>query len=410
HEDSIWLDAQLFSRVSWLYENRSSLNLDETDLWLLELYYKDFVHAGAALPEEKRERLKEINEELSSLETQFSKNVLADSNDLAIVVDDEGELVGLTSGQIAAARSAAESRGLQGKWLITMVNFTGHPLLASLENRNLREKIMKASLSKGDRGNAFDTKEIAKKMAKLRAERAALFGRSSHAEYVTSMQTSGSPENVHSMLRKIAPNALRNAKQEGADLQSRITRDGAGHQLESWDWDFYTEKVRQEKFSIDSSALKPYFELNRVLHDGVFYAAGKLFGLRFEERKDLVGYHPEVRVFEVFNEDGTPLALYLGDFFTRDSKRGGAWMNSLVNQSHLLNKKPVVVNNLNIPKPAPGEPALLTFAETTTLFHEFGHALHGMLSDVRYPRTSGTRVHRDFVEFPSQVNEMWILW
>ena len=410
HEDSIMLNPNLFARISWLFENRAGLGLDEDDSWVLELYYKDFVHAGAALEADKRERLKAINEELATLETQFSKNVLADSNDLAIIVEDEKELAGLTKSQIASASKAAENRGLPGKWLITMVNFTGHPLLASLENRELREKIMKASLSKGDRGNEFDTKSIAKKMAKLRAERAALFGRKNHAEYVTSMQTSRSPENVHEMLRKIAPNAKRNAQREGADLQARITGEGKNHELQSWDWDLYTEKVRQERYSIDSAALKPYFELDRVLHDGVFFAAGKLFGLRFVERKDLVGYNNEVRVFEVFNEDGTQLALYLGDFFTRDSKRGGAWMNSLVSQSHLLGKKPVVVNNLNIPKPAEGEPALLTFAETTTLFHEFGHALHGMLSNVRYPRTSGTRVQRDFVEFPSQVNEMWILW
>ena len=410
HEDSIWLDPKLFARINWLYDNISELNLSEEDAWLLTLYYRDFLHAGAALSEDRRERLKTINEELSILETQFSKNVLADSNDLAVIVHDRSELAGLTDAQIATAKSAAQSRGLDDKWLITMVNFTGHPLLASIENRTLREKVMKASLVKGNRDNEYDTKEIAKKMAKLRAERATLFGKKNHAEYVTSMQTSGSPEKVHAMLSKIAPNALRNAKREGQDLQELINTEGGAFSLESWDWDFYTEKIRKSRYSIDSGALKFYFELDRVLHDGVFFAAGKLFGLSFVERKDLVGYNPEVRIWEVFNEDGSSLALYLGDFFTRDSKRGGAWMNSLVSQSHLLDKKPVVVNNLNIPKPAPGQPALLTFAETTTLFHEFGHALHGMLSNVRYPRTSGTRVHRDFVEFPSQVNEMWILW
>ena len=410
HEDAIYLNADLFARIDWLFQRRESLGLDEADRWVLELYYKDFVHAGASLSQEKRERLKDINEELSILETQFSKNVLADSNDLAIVVEDESKLAGLSDGQKSALKAAATSRGLEGKWLITMVNFTGHPLLASLKDRGLREEIMRASLQKGDRNNQHDTKAIAKKMAYLRAERAQLFDRSSHAEYVTSMQTSGSPTNVHGMLRKIAPNALRNAKREGEDLLNQIRAEGHDHSLEPWDWDFFTEKVRQERYSIDSSALKPYFELERVLQDGVFFAAGKLFGLTFVERPDLLGYNDEVRVFEVFNEDGSKLALYLGDFYTRDSKRGGAWMNSLVSQSHLLNKKPVVVNNLNIPKPPAGEKTLLTFAETTTLFHEFGHALHGMLSDVRYPRTSGTRVQRDFVEFPSQVNEMWILW
>ena len=410
HEDAIYLNEDLFKRIDSLYQRRDSLGLDEADRWVLELYYKDFVHAGANLPAEKRERLKAINEELSVLETQFSKNVLADSNDLAIVIDDESQLEGLSDGQKSSLKAAAQSRGLEGRWLITMVNFTGHPLLASLKNRDLRERIMKASLQKGDRGNQNDTKAIAQKMAGLRAERAALFGRRSHAEYVTSMQTSKSPENVHAMLRKIAPNALRNARKEGEDLQKQINDEGHGFTLASWDWDFFTEKVRQTRYSIDSSALKPYFELDRVLHDGVFFAAGKLFGLTFVERPDLKGYNEEVRVFEVFNEDGSQLALYLGDFYTRDSKRGGAWMNSLVSQSHLLHKKPVVVNNLNISQPPAGEKTLLTFAETTTLFHEFGHALHGMLSNVRYPRTSGTRVQRDFVEFPSQVNEMWILW
>jgi peptidyl-dipeptidase Dcp len=410
HEDSIWLDAALFSRIETLYQSRQSLNLNSDDNWLLELYYKDFLHAGAKLTGERRERLKAINEELSSLETQFAKNVLTDSNELAVIVTDVSELDGLTDAQISAAASAAQARGMEGTWLITMVNFTGHPLLASLKNRGLRERIMKASLMKGDQNNANDTKQIARKMAYLRAERARLFNRKNHAEYVTSMQTSGSPENVHTMLRTIAPSALRNAKKEGQDLQAQIDREGGGFELASWDWDYYTEKVRREKYDIDSASLKPYFELDRVLRDGVFFAAGKLFGLTFVERPDLVGYHPEVRVFEVFNEDGSPLALYLGDYFTRDSKRGGAWMNSLVSQSRLLGKKPVVVNNMNIPKPADGQPALLTFSETTTLFHEFGHALHGMLSNVEYPRTSGTRVHRDFVEFPSQVNEMWILW
>jgi peptidyl-dipeptidase Dcp len=247
-------------------------------------------------------------------------------------------------------------------------------------------------------------------MAELRADRAKLFGKKTHAEYIIAEQTAGSVDNVHAMLRKIAPAAARNARAEGSDIQSMINESGETFDLASWDWDFYTEKVRKAKHNIDSSAMRPYFELERVLHDGVFFAATKLFGITFKARPDLVTYHPEARAFEVFNEDGSKLGLFIGDFYTRDSKRGGAWMNNLVDQSFLLGQLPVVVNNLNIPKPAAGQATLLTYDEIVTLFHEFGHALHGLLSSVQYPRVSGTSVQRDFVEFPSQVNEMWILW
>jgi peptidyl-dipeptidase Dcp len=293
--------------------------------------------------------------------------------------------------------------------MIGMVNFTGHPLLRSMKNRSLREKVMRNSLMKGARSNANDTRKTLLRMVELRTERAKLFGLNCHADYVLSQQTAANLDNVHAMLGKIAPAAASNAKKEGADIEAAMNRDGA-HDLQSWDWDYYTERVRAEKYDLDTSLMKPYFELNRVLHDGVFFAAGKLFGMQFKERSDLQAYHPEARVFEVFNEDGSAIGLYIADFYTRDSKRGGAWMNSLVKQSNLLNQKPVVVNNLNIPKPPKGEPTLLTYDETTTLFHEFGHAIHGLLSKVKYPRVSGTAVQRDFVEFPSQVNEMWILW
>jgi peptidyl-dipeptidase Dcp len=407
HADSIKLDPTLFSRLKTLVANSKDLN--QEDSWVLKKYFEDFIEAGADLSPEKRERVKEINEELSTLETRFGKNLLADTNDLAVLVDDVKELGGLSPNQIAACKSAAEARGHADKWLIGMVNFTGHPLLASLSNRTLREKIMKNSRMKGGRDNANDTRDVLLRMVELRLERAKLFGKKSHAHYVLSQQTAGSAENVHSMLRKIAPAAVSNAKKEGEEIQKLINRNDS-HSLESWDWDYYTEKVRLEKYDLDTSKMKPYFELERVLHDGVFYAAEKLFGMKFKERPDLRGYHPEARVFEVFNEDGSAIGLYLGDFYTRDSKRGGAWMNSLVDQNTLMNQKPVVVNNLNIPKPPIGEPTLLTYDETTTLFHEFGHAIHGLLSNVRYPRVAGTSVQRDFVEFPSQVNEMWILW
>jgi len=407
HADSIKLDPTLFSRIKTLVTSSNDLNPE--DSWVLKKYYEDFLQAGADLDPEKRERVKEINEELSTLETKFAKNLLADTNDLAVVVDDEKELDGLSPNQIAACKAAAEARGHADKWLIGMVNFSGHPLLGSLSNRTLREKIMKNSLRKGARANTNDTRDILLRMVELRLERAKLFGMKSHAEYVLSQQTAGSANNVHSMLRKIAPAAASNAKKEGEDIQGLIEKNGS-HSLESWDWDYYTEKVRLEKYDLDTFKMKPYFELERVLRDGVFYAAGKLFGMKFKERSDLRGYHPEARVFEVFNEDGSAIGLYVADFYTRDSKRGGAWMNSLVDQNTLMNQKPVVVNNLNIPKPPIGEPTLLTYDETTTLFHEFGHAIHGLLSNVKYPRVAGTSVQRDFVEFPSQVNEMWILW
>ena len=405
HQDAINLNPVLFARIKSLYDNRESIGLNGEDSWLLERYYKDLIHAGAHLTESERDRLKQLNEELSKLETQFSKNVLADTNDLAVLVENIEELDGLSENEIASAAAAAKDRGVEGKWLIGMVNFSGNPVLDSLTNRELRKKIMQESLVKANRANENDNKPVLLQVVKLRAERARLFGNETHAEHVIAVQTAENPENVHAMLRKIAPAAVRNAKAEAEDLKK-----SAGNDIESWDWGFYTEKVRLEKYNIDTSKMRPYFELESVLTNGIFFAANKLFGITFKERPDLVTYHPEARAFEVNSEDGSKLGLFIGDFYTRDSKRGGAWMNSLVDQNFLFNQLPVVVNNLNIPKPPAGKPTLLTYDETTTLFHEFGHALHGLLSQVKYPRVSGTSVQRDFVEFPSQVNEMWILW
>ena len=405
HQDSISLNPVLFARIKSLYDNRESIGLNTEDAWLLERYYKDLIHDGAHLSESERERLKKLNEELSKLETQFSKNVLSDTNDLAVLVHTVEELDGLSENEIASAAAAAKDRGHEGKWLIGMVNFTGNPVLDSLTNRALRKKIMQESLLKANRANGNDNKPILLQTVKLRAERAKLFGQNTHAEHVIAVQTAEHPDNVHAMLRKIAPAAARNAKAEAEDLKK-----SAGAEIESWDWGFYTEQVRLEKYNIDTTKMRPYFELESVLKNGIFFAANKLFGISFKERPDLVTYHAEARAFEVFNEDGSKLGLFIGDFYTRDSKRGGAWMNSLVRQNFLFKQLPVVVNNLNIPKPPAGKPTLLTFSETTTLFHEFGHALHGLLSQVKYPRVSGTSVQRDFVEFPSQVNEMWILW
>ena len=410
HSDAIKLNPQLWSRIEKIYNERATLGLGSEELRLVELYYKDFHFAGAHLTPAQREELKTLNEELSKLEADFSRKLLADTNDSAIVVDSVEELAGLTDNEIDAAQSAAQERGHQGKWLIKAVNFSGNPTLATLTNRALRERIMQASLARANRDNDNDTKSVLVAMTKLRARRATLFGVKSHAEYITSENTAKSPENIHAMLRKIAKSAVANAKAEGAVLQEAIDAAGEAFSLQSWDWDLYSEQVRAEKYQVDTAALKPYFELEKTLWDGVFFAATKLFGITFKERPDIVTYHPEARAFEVNNEDGSKLGLFIGDFYTRDSKSGGAWMNNLVDQNFLFGQLPVVVNNLNIVKPPAGEPTLLSFDFLTTLFHEFGHALHGLFSQVKYPRVSGTNVERDFVEFPSQVNEMWIFW
>jgi peptidyl-dipeptidase Dcp len=410
HQDSIKLNPKLFARIEALFEQLDSLDLDQESKWLVERYYRDFVHAGAKLSDADREILKQYNERLSVLGAKFGQNALAEANRLAVLVDTEAELAGLSEAEIRGLERAAQEKAQAGKYLINMVNFTGHPLLSNLQNRELRKKIMQASVSKSISGGEFDNREVLKETVKLRAKRAKLLGFANHADYVLSEQTAKNPANAHRMLRQIAPAAIRNAKAEAADLQRMLEQDIPGATLESWDWGYYTEKVRKDKYDLDVSLMKPYFELEKVLFDGVFFAATKLFGISFQEREDLVAYHPDARVFEVSNEDGSKLGLFIADFFTRDSKRGGAWMNNLVDQSFLLGQLPVVVNNLNIPKPEQGAPALLSFDETSTLFHEFGHALHGLFSRVQYPRFSGTNVERDFVEFPSQVNEMWMLW
>jgi peptidyl-dipeptidase Dcp len=416
HNDAIKLNPKLFSRIQRLYNAEHSQLSPSTskdkaeDAWLLEKYHRDFLYAGAALPESNREELKTINSELSQLTTRFARQILADTNASAIVVESDSELDGLSANEIVAAKAAAVARDMPDKWLINAVNFTGNPLLASLKNRELRERIMKASIQKGNNDNDDDNKTIVVDIVKLRARRAQLFGATTHAEYVLREQTAVNPANVHAMMQIIAPAAVKNAKAEGALLQDAIIVDGQSHNLESWDWAYYAEKVRQTSYTIDAVALAPYFELERVLHDGIFYAATRLFGLTFKERHDLVTYHPEARAFEVNDEDGSQVGLFIADFYTRDSKRGGAWMNNLVDQNFLLSQLPVVCNNLNIPKPPAGEPTLISFDFLRTLFHEFGHALHGLLSQTKYPRVSGTNVQRDFVEFPSQVNEMWMLW
>ena len=410
HSDKILLNSSLFARVDDLYKNRESLGIDEEGVRLIEKYHTDFVRAGARLSKEQKERLKEINSEIAILQTTFSQNILKEVNALAIVVDTKEELDGLSDAAIEAAANEASSRGLSGKYVIALKNTSGQPSLSSLTNRALRQRIHETSLSRGSRGGEFDNRENLTSVLRLRAERAKLLGYENHAAYVLENQTAQTPQAVNERLLSLAPKALMNAKQEAEDLQSMIDAEGKDFKVKSWDWDFYTEKVRAERYSFDASQLKPYFEMNNVLQNGVFYAANQLFGLSFTERFDLPIYQENVRVFEVFNEDSTTLALFIYDGYARSSKRGGAWMNSYVSQSKLTGDLPVVANHQNVVKPPKGEPTLLTFDEVITMFHEFGHALHGMFSDVNYPYFSGTSVPRDFVEYPSQVNEMWAVW
>jgi peptidyl-dipeptidase Dcp len=409
-QDAIYLNGPLFKRVETLYQERNQLGLDEESKWLIERYYKDFVRAGAKLSEADKAKLKKMNAEIAKLQTDFSQDVLKEKNAAAIVVDRKEELDGLSPNEITAASAAAKEAKKEGKYLIALQNTTGQPPLASLKNRALREKIMKTSLARNSHGGEFDTRAIVLQMVKLRAERATLLGYANHATYQLEDQTAKNVETVNQLLVQLAPPAVANARKEAADMQKLIDKDEGGFPLASWDWDYYAEKVRQQRYAFDESEIKPYFELNHVLLDGVFYAATQLYGITFKERHDLPVYQPDVRVFEVYDKDGQPLAIFIADYYARPSKRGGAWMNEYVNQSQLLDKKAVVANHLNIPKPEAGQPTLLTYDETRTMFHEFGHALHGMFSKVRYPRFSGTSVPRDFVEYPSQVNEMWAAW
>lgn len=411
HSDAIYLDAALFARVKKLYDQRQSLKLDAESLRLLERYHTNFVRAGANLTDAQKTELRALNEKISSLTTEFRQLVLKGDNAAAIVVDNRAELEGLTDAQIAVAAEAAKARGKDGKWVITLLNTTGQPPLSQLKNRALRERIFKTSTGRGWSGE-FDTTKAIAAIVKLRADRAKLMGYANHAAYVLEDETALTAEAVNGMLHQLAPAAVANAQKEAADMQQLIDAQAKANktpafQLQAWDWDFYAEQVRAQKFAYDEAQVRPYFEMNRVLVDGVLFAAQELYGVTFKERKDLPVYQEDVRVFEVFDRDNSPLGLFLVDWYARSNKRGGAWMNSFVEQSRLFGNKPVVTNNLNIPKPPAGQPTLLTWDEVTTAFHEFGHALHGLFSDVQYPQFSGTNVPRDFVEYPSQYNEMW---
>ncbi|MDQ6765731.1 MAG: M3 family metallopeptidase [Verrucomicrobiota bacterium] len=410
HQDAILLNTPLFHRIQKVYDQREQLGLDEESKYLLERYYKDFVHAGAQLSDADKKKLKAMNAELASLETKFSQDVLKEKNASDTVVADRAELAGLPDNEIAAAATAAKEAKKEGQFIIPMQNTSGQPALSALENRPLRERIMKTSLARNSHGGPYDTRETVLKIVRLRAERANLLGAENHAAYQLEDQTAKNVATVNKLLGELAPPAVANAHKEAADMQAVIDQEGGNFKLEPWDWSFYAEKVKKARYDFDESQLKPYLELNHVQQDGVFYAAGQIYGLTFKERKDLPVYQDDVRVFEVYDANGQPLALFISDMYARPSKRGGAWMNEYVSQSDLFATKPVVANHLNIPKPPAGEPTLLTFDEVTTMFHEFGHALHGMFSHVKYPRFAGTNVPRDFVEFPSQVNEMWAVW
>ena len=402
HQDAIQLNPRLFARIKALYQQRDALGLDPESRQLLQRTYTQFVLAGAQLSEPEKKQLKVINEQLSKAATQFRLNVLKATQAGAVVVSDKTQLAGLSDAEMGAAESAAQSRGLQGKYVLTLQNTSTQPLLAKLQNRDLREKLYRASVDRGWSG-PYDNRTVLVQIMRLRNQRAKLLGFATPADEILTDTSAKTPQAVSAMLSQIAPLALKAARQEGAEIQARM----ADVKLAAWDWDFYADQILMQKYAVDPNQVKPYFELNRVLVDGVFYAAQQLFGLSFKERSDLKAYRPDVRVFEVFDTDGSGLGLFLFDPFARDNKQGGAWMETFVDQSTLFQTRPVVVNNLNIPYPGPGLPVLLTFDEVTTLFHEFGHGLHGLLSHVRYASLSGIHVPPDFGEYPSQYNEMW---
>jgi peptidyl-dipeptidase Dcp len=410
HNDAIYLNPKLFKRVETLHAKRDKLGLDAEADFLLDRYYKEFVRAGAKLSAADKEKLKRYNGQIASLQSDFSQRVLKEANASALVVNTRAELAGMSDAEIAAAAAEAKKRGLDGKYVIGIANTTIQAPLASLTNRSVRERLQAASMNRGSRGGEFDTRELVLKLVKLRAERATLLGYPNYAAYSQELETAKNPAAVNKLLAELAKPAIGNAKQEAAEMQKIIDAEKGGFQLAAHDWAFYADKVRAARYNFDENQLRPYFELNNVLVNGVFFAATREFGITFKERKDLPVYDPDVRTFDVIDADGRQLAIFLFDPYARGNKQGGAWMNEYVSQSHLLGKQPVVGNHQNIPKPPAGEPTLLTYDEVRTMFHEFGHALHGMFSNVTYPYFSGTSVPRDFVEYPSQVNEMWAIW
>ncbi len=408
-QDAIFLNAKLFARVKDIYEKRDSLHLNPEALQLVKVYYHDFIHAGAELSDADKAKLRDLNKQISTLETLFNKKLLAGTKAGALIVSDKSKLAGLSAGAIAAAAQAAEARGLKGKWVISLQNTTQQPALTSLSDRDVRHELFEDSWNRTEKGGADDTRDTIATLAKLRAEKAKLMGYPSYAAYVLEDQMAKTPEAVLKFMDQMVPATVAKAANEAKVLQDVIDKNGGKFKLEPWDWNYYSEQVRKAKYDLDENQTKPYFELHNVLKNGVFYAAHELYGVTFKERKDLPVYQPDMMVYEVFDKDGSPLGLMYFDYFKRDNKAGGAWMDSFVGQSKLLGTKPVIYNVANFTKPAPGQPALLTFDDVTTMFHEFGHALHGLFADEEYPALSGTNVARDFVEFPSQFNEHWAL-
>ena len=406
HQDAIFLDSKLFQRVATLYRQRGSLKLDPESLHLLEFYYKRFVHLGANLNDSDKAALKKLNEEESTLTNAFITKLLAATKEGAYITTDKGSLAGLSDAQVAAAALAAKDRKLDG-YVIPLQNTTQQPDLAALSQRSTRQTIFENSWNRAERGTANDTHETVARLAQLRAQKAKLLGYPNYAAWRLEDQMAKTPEAALKFMDALVPGATAKAVREAQDIQAVIDAQPGSFKLQPWDWDFYAEQVRKARYDLEEAQIKPYFELNRVLQDGVFYAAGQLYGITFKERKDIPVYNPDVRVFDVFDADGKPLALWYCDYFKRDNKNGGAWMDNFVPQSKLLGTLPVVYNVANFSKPAPGEPALLSFDDVTTMFHEFGHALHGMFADTQYPILSGAAVPRDFVEFPSQFNEHW---
>ncbi len=410
HSDNIQLNRALFARFEILSQNRDSLGLTGEQQEVLRRHYENFVRAGARLSDEEQARIRTLNEQLSTLETKYDDNILAVTKERSVVVDSVDELDGMSKADIAAAAQKAKERGHDGKYLLEISNTTRVPILSSLNNRALRERVWKSSATRAlGENEGVDNRPIILEMAQLRAERAALLGYPNHADYKLQNQMARTPEAALKMLTDLAPGVVARVNEEADELKAMIRQTGGDHELKPWDWEYYAEKVRTEKFQVDAAAVKPYFESNNVLENGVFFTMRKLFGVEFKERKDIPLYHPQVRVFDVLEKDGSQIGLFYIDFYSRDSKRGGAWMSSFVDQSKLLNDKPVIINTLNNAAPADGEPGLMTFDNVTTMFHEMGHGVHGLFSDVTYPSVSGTNTPRDFVEFPSTFEEDWAI-
>ncbi len=405
HQDAIFLDSSLFQRVTQIYNERATLHLQPEALRLVEFYYKKFVHSGANLSDSEKAELKGLNEEESTLSNTFITKLLAANKDAAYVTTDKDALAGLSSAQITAAALSAKERQING-YLIPLQNTTQQPDLVTLQNRSTRRAIFESSWNRTERGGPNDTRDTVARLAQVRAQKAKVLGFPNYAAWKLQDQMAKTPDAALKFMAALVPGSIAKAVNEAKDIQAVAERNG-GFRLQPWDWNYLSEDVRKSKYDLDEEQLKPYFELNSVLENGVFYAASQLYGLSFKERKDIPVYHPEVRVFEVIDADRETLALFYCDWFKRDNKNGGAWMGSFVDQSQLLGTVPVIYNVCNFSKPAPGEPAMITFRDVTTMFHEFGHALHGMLADTEYPTLSGTAVPRDFVELPSQFNEYW---